>query len=129
MKKKILFVEDDKQLVQLYVRKFESEGFEVEVATNGEDGLKRAFEGQPNLILLDIMMPQMDGFEMLKKLREDARGKDVPVIILTNLAYSEKLPELKGLYQEYIVKANVEISDIVEIVKKYTQGADLHADQ
>jgi len=70
------------------------------------------------LIVLDVMMPNMDGISMLKKLREDAWGLTVPVIILTNLNYVEDMPELKGLAPDFLLKPDVELKDIVQRVKE-----------
>jgi len=85
-KKKILIVEDEEPLKLTLKKKFKNEGFSVLEATNGEDGLKLTQEKKPDLILLDIVMPVMDGMTMLKKLRKQDFGKEMPVILLTNLA-------------------------------------------
>lgn len=116
----VLVVEDDEQLIELYSKKLKTEGFTTYVARDGKEGLSIYQKRHPDIILLDILMPQMDGISMLKKLRGFDDAKDIPVIILTNLAYSEKLPEIKELFQEYIIKAEVSLDHIVEVIKKYT---------
>jgi len=118
-KKKILIVEDEEPLKLTLKKKFKNEGFSVLEATNGEDGLKLTQEKKPDLILLDIVMPVMDGMTMLKKLRKQDFGKEMPVILLTNLADTSdvnKAMEL-GVF-DYLVKSNWEIKDVVEKVKE-----------
>jgi len=100
-------------------KKFSSEDFEVLVAKDGEEGLKKSLENHPHIILLDIIMPKLDGISMLKKLREDNWGKEVPVILLTNLSDSEKVAEGMevGVY-DYLVKSDWKIEDVVSKVKE-----------
>jgi CheY-like chemotaxis protein len=83
---KILLVEDDELIVRLYEKLFKLEGFEIAVANNGQAGLDKLKEDKPDIILLDVMMPQMNGLEMLGKLKEDENIKDIPVVVLTNVA-------------------------------------------
>ncbi len=83
--KKILVVEDEDSLRDILINQFESERFIVFGARNGEEGLKMSFKEKPDLILLDIIMPEMNGMVMLKKIKEDARTENIPVIILSNL--------------------------------------------
>lgn len=117
--KKILIVEDEQDILQTLVNNFTHEGFDVLEAKNGEEGLKLAFKEHPDLILLDIIMPVMDGMTMMKKLREDKWGQDVPVIMLTNLSDVERVSKAveSGVY-EYLVKSDWKIEDIVKKVKK-----------
>lgn len=120
--KKILLieiVEDEEQILKILSEKFAREGFETVEAADGEDGLKQALGHKPDLILLDLLMPRMDGIAMLNKLREDAWGKDVPVIILTNLNDREKIAaatENKAF--DYLIKADWRLDDIVRKVKQ-----------
>ena len=86
---KIAIIEDDSAISQMYRFKFEAEGFEVETAENGKLGLELAESMKPDIILLDLMMPEMNGDEMLQKLRQTPWGKDVKVIILTNMGEQE----------------------------------------
>ena len=99
---------------QSYSVKLMLEGFIVLEAENGEEGLDVALRDHPDLILLDIIMPKMDGLTMLKKLREDVRGKNTKVILLTNLSDNEKVSEalLQGSY-DYLVKSDWKIGDVV----------------
>lgn len=116
--KKILIVEDEQDIREALVDKFSREGFAVFEARNGEEGLARAFTEHPDLILLDIVMPVMDGITALNKLREDEWGKHVPVILLTNLNDDEKVANAmeKGAFG-YLVKSDWKIEDVVTKVK------------
>ena len=115
----ILVVEDEVPLLNALVGKFFREGFSVLQAKNGEEGLESALKNRPDLILLDIVMPRMDGMTMLKKLREDAWGKTVEVIMLSNLSELAKVAEAvaQGSY-EYLVKSNWKIEDVVTKVRE-----------
>ncbi len=116
--KKILIVEDEKSLLEALSMKFSGAGFEVTEARDGVQGLELALSKRPDIILLDIVMPRMDGITMLKRLREYDWGKDVPVILLTNLGDSEKIAEVMeyGVY-DYLVKAEWKMEELVERVK------------
>jgi len=121
-KKKILIVEDENSQRKALVDKFTREGFQVLEARDGEEGLRVALNGQPNIILLDMVMPKMDGMTMLKKLRqENDWGKSVPVIFLTNLSSDDDKIN-KGITEDepayYLVKSNWPIIEVVEKVKK-----------
>ena len=115
---KILIVEDNIDLLEVLKRKFTIEKFDVLQAPDGKIGLEQALSNHPDMILLDIVMPIMDGISMLKKLREDAWGKTAPVILLTNLSDEAKVAEAMqhGVY-DYLVKADWNISDVVKKVK------------
>ncbi|OGI26051.1 MAG: hypothetical protein A3J76_05605 [Candidatus Moranbacteria bacterium RBG_13_45_13] len=118
-KKTILIVEDEISMLNALRDKFTREGFEVLEAKNGEEGLEIALRDHPDLILLDIVMPKMDGMTMLKRIRADAWGKDVKVIILTNLSDNEKTAAAlaQGSY-DYLVKSDWKIEDVVAKVKE-----------
>lgn len=116
--KKILLVEDDEMLVTMYTDKFKREGYEVQSALNGSDGLKLASSYRPDVILLDVVMPKMDGFTVLKKLKKKMDTKDIPVILLTNLGQEEDVKKGKELgAEDYYIKANHTPAQIVEKVK------------
>lgn len=117
--KKILIVDDEKVLAELLSSKIEQAGFSTIVAHDGEEGLRKALTERPSLILLDIVMPKMDGIKVLKKLREDPWGKTVPVIVLTNLNTAETVEKslASGVY-DYLVKIDYTLDDLAEIVKK-----------
>lgn len=118
--KTILIVEDDRALSLTLKDNFEKEGFGIILAKDGVEGLKFALEQKPDLILLDIVMPNMDGMTMMRKLREDVRGKKVPIIILTNLESDDAI--MKGVIRDepsyYLVKANWKMEDVIEKVKE-----------
>lgn len=119
MAKILLIVEDDPLMSRLYQKIFIFEKYSVESAADGVEGLEKARSVKPMLILLDVMMPKMNGLQVLDKLKADPETKDIPVVVLTNLA-SEKDAEtalLKGAVK-YIVKSEHEPKEIVAMVKE-----------
>ncbi len=116
---KIAIVEDDLAISQMYRIKFESEGFQVETAENGKLGLALAETMKPDMILLDLMMPEMGGDEMLARMRATPWGKNIKVIILTNVGETE-LPESvkKNGISAFILKADMTPRQVAEVVKK-----------
>lgn len=115
---KILLVEDDEMLHGMYTQKFTKEGFEVVSAYNGAEGLAKAEKEKPDLILMDIIMPKMDGFVALKKIKNNETIAHIPVIMLTNLGQEEDVKKGKELgADDYFIKANHTPSDIVEKIK------------
>ncbi|OGD69033.1 hypothetical protein A3I18_00670 [Candidatus Campbellbacteria bacterium RIFCSPLOWO2_02_FULL_35_11] len=118
MKKKVLIIEDDMLTVEAFLKRCESENFEIVRGRNGEEGLEIALREHPDLILLDIVMPVMDGETMLKKLRQDDWGKNAKVMILTNLDSSQKIMEaVNNNTFDYLIKSDWKIDDIVEKIK------------
>lgn len=118
--KRIAIVEDDLAISQMYRIKFEAEGFEVETAENGKLGLALAQSMQPDIILLDLMMPEMNGDEMLEKLRATEWGKDMKVIILTNMGEQEVPEKVRHLSIEaFILKADMTPRQVADLVKKH----------
>lgn len=116
----LLLVEDDPLIDKMYTAKFTKEGFSVLVAKDGVEGLKLALEKVPDFIILDIMMPRLSGTDLLEKLRLDPKGKDIPVVILTNLSEKEEEEKAQRLgVKEYILKANITPSEIVAKIKKH----------
>ena len=116
----ILLVEDDPVLSKMYGEKFKFEGFNVLSAGNGEDGLKMALGEKVDLILLDLMLPRLSGNELLAKLREDEKGKNITVIALTNLAEQEEKDRAMQLgVKEYLIKAMQTPEEVVNKVKSY----------
>jgi len=119
---KILIVEDEAVISKTYAEELRSQGFLVLTAANGKDGLELAFREKPDLILLDILMPVMDGLTMMDKLREkDLYGKNVPIILLSNLSASEEkimAAITKNEPAYYLVKSDWDLSHVVEKVKE-----------
>ena len=118
-KKKILVVEDDPMISSMYKTKFEAEGFEVLVAENGVIGLELAKKEKPDIIMLDVILPQLDGFSVLDQIKKDNAIKDTPVIMLTNLGTDEdkKKGEAMGAL-DYLVKASLTPGQVSEKIKK-----------
>lgn len=119
LNKKILIVEDDPSLLKVLEAKFKGEGFEVLTGVNGEEGLESALKNEPDMILLDLIMPKMDGVTMLKKLRETPYGSSAHVVVLTNLSDSASVTQSmeSGVY-DYLVKTNWKLDAVVDRVKK-----------
>lgn len=117
--KKILVIEDEAPLSDVLIDKLTSERFSVSGAKNGEEGLELALKEHPDLILLDIIMPVMDGMTMLYELRKDPWGNSVPVILLTNLSDAERVAEaLRLKVYDFLVKSDWKLEDLVTKVKE-----------
>jgi len=117
--KKILFIEDESTLQKTFGEILKQEGYEMISALDGEIGLRLAKAKKPDLILLDLILPKVHGFEVLKKLKEDKETKDIPVIVLTNLegiGDVDKAIELGAT--TYLVKANYSLEEVIEKIKK-----------
>ena len=116
---KIAIIEDDQAISQMYRMKFEAEGYEVDTAENGKLGLALIETMVPDIVLLDLMMPEMTGEEMLVELRKKEWGKDIPVIILTNMGEQEVPMRMKDLnVRSFILKADMTPRQVAEVVKK-----------
>ena len=116
---KIAIVEDDLAIAQMYRMKFEAEGYRVDIAENGKLGLGLCEQMKPDLVLLDLMMPEMNGDEMLEKMRATDWGKNIKVIILTNVGEQEAPEKLKNMHvSSYIVKAEMTPKQVAELAKK-----------
>jgi|SRR3989344_414261 len=117
---KILIIEDDPLIIKIYTTRLTADGYQVLSAENGQDGLKLALAEIPDLILLDIMMPKIDGFGVIQKLKTEDRLKDKPILAYTNLSLEDEIKRAKDLgVSEYIIKANVSPTEIVEKIKSY----------
>ena len=114
--KTVLIIEDDQIILEMYRDKFQVSHFGVITSLNGEDGLSAALRHHPDLILLDLAMPKMDGMTVMKKLREDPWGNTVPVIILTNLNLDGRMLEeiIKNKPTYSLMKANTTPEDVLE---------------
>lgn len=116
---KIAIIEDDQAISQMYRMKFEAEGFNVETASNGKLGLELAEKMRPDIILLDLMMPEMNGDEMLKRMRATDWGKNIKVIILTNMGEQEAPQSVKHEnVRRFIVKAEMTPRQVAEMVRQ-----------
>lgn len=119
-KRKILIVEDDTALLTVLYDKFVAEGFNAIKAVNGKEGLKMSLKEHPDIVLLDILMPEMDGITMIRELRKDTWGKKATVILLTNVepdtSIAKEMVESEPAY--YFVKSDMEIEAVVKKVKE-----------
>jgi twitching motility two-component system response regulator PilH len=120
---KLLVVEDDPLMSRMYQKIFAFEGYEVESAGDGEEGLEKARSVKPTIILMDIMMPKMNGLQALDKLKADPETKAIPVIMLTNLAGQQDAEAAlsKGAIK-YIIKSEYEPKQVVSMVKEILAG-------
>lgn len=117
-KHRILLVEDDVFLAGMYVTKLELEGFDVSLASDGKAGLEKAVTDQPACILLDVLLPKMDGFAVLKELKENPTTSAIPVILMTNLGTKQDV--VKGLNlgaTDYLIKAHFMPSEVIQKIK------------
>ncbi|PKL31987.1 response regulator [Candidatus Saccharibacteria bacterium HGW-Saccharibacteria-1] len=116
---KIAIIEDDQVISQMYRMKFEADGFDVQLANNGKYGVELVEAFTPDIILLDLQMPEMNGVEALEIIRQNEWGKNTPVIILTNLGEEEAPKKLRSLgIHSYIVKANLTPRQVAQRVKE-----------
>ncbi len=123
-KQRILIIDDDPLIARMYENKLKVDGYDVDVAVNGEEALSRVLHHRPDLIFLDIMMPKMNGVETLKHLKANTHTQDIPVIILTNLGDREddieKAKELGAL--DYLVKSKISLKELSERTQKVLKG-------
>ncbi len=116
---KILLIEDDPFLLSMYATKFQLENFEVIAADDGEKGLALAEEAKPDIILLDVLMPKLNGFEVLEKLKADKKTEKIPVILLTNLNQKDEIERGISLgADDYLIKAHFLPAEVVSKIKK-----------
>lgn len=118
-KTKILLVEDDSFLLGMYAAKLELDGFKVIMAEDGEKAIRVALKELPAIILLDIILPKLNGFEVLKQLKQEPTTAKIPVILLTNLSQRNEIEQgIKMGAEEYLIKAHFMPSEVVEKIKK-----------
>jgi DNA-binding response OmpR family regulator len=118
MAKKILLVEDDIMLRKLISKKFASEGYTMITAADGKKGLESVKENRPDLVILDLLLPVMDGFEVLKRLKEDESLKTIPVVIMSNLSQKEDIDRCMKLgATDYIVKVLFTSQEVLDKIK------------
>lgn len=121
---KIAIIEDDPVISQMYRMKFEADGFDVQLANNGKKGVALVESMEPDIILMDLQMPEMGGAEALAAIRKTAQGKTIPVIILTNLGEEEAPKTIRSLgIHSYIVKAELTPRQVVQRVKEALEDA------
>ena len=121
-KKTILVVEDDQFLVRLYQLEIAKKGIDVWIATNGEEALAFMSKGVPNAILLDLMLPGKNGFDVLSEMRSKDTWKNIPVFIVSNLGQEADIKRAEGFgVKDYTVKVNMRLSDVVDKVAKLIQ--------
>ncbi len=117
--KKLLLIEDDPFLIKLYAEIFAEANYKVDQSLNGEEGLKKANSLKPDIILLDIMLPNMNGLEVLEKLKSNADTKEIPVVVITNLASSKDQDKATSLGAvKYLIKTQYDPDQIVDIIKE-----------
>lgn len=122
-KNNILVVEDETFLVKIYSVKLKKEGYDVDIATDGEQAVSKAAELKPDLILLDLILPKLNGFEALEQIRKHPELKKTPVIVLSNLGQEEDIKRAESLgADDYLVKANFSIQDVVQKIKGVLAG-------
>ena len=117
---KIALIEDDKFLRSVLERKLKENGFEVMSIINGNEALEKIIIEKPDLVLLDIILPQKSGFFILETLRQDPQFKNIPILAISNLSQLEDIEKAKKLgITEYLVKANISLENLVNKVKHY----------
>lgn len=118
--KYILIADDNEFFPKLIQGALEGDGYKVEIVDNGESALERIKEGIPSILLLDLIMPKMDGFEVLEKLNESGVVKKIPILVFSNLSQEEDLKKVKELgANDFIVKQDLSFEDVLEKVKSY----------
>lgn len=119
---KILIIEDDLFLRDLMYQRLQSFGFEVFQAVDGEEGLKKIVEAKPDLVLLDIILPGIDGFEVLRRKNENPEIASIPVVILSNLGQKEEIEQGLNLgAKDYLIKAHFTTEEIAQKIKQHLQ--------
>lgn len=118
MASKILIIEDDKFLRELISRKLTKEGYDIEEAIDGEQGVKKVLEVKPDLVLLDLILPGMNGFEVLEKVKDNPKVSKIPIIILSNLGQKDEVEKgLKLGAIDFLIKAHFTPEEIVDKIK------------
>ncbi|MDO8523499.1 MAG: response regulator [bacterium] len=117
-KTKVLIVDDDEFLLEMYAMKFVESGYEVDTAKNGEDAVKKAKTNSPDVILMDVVMPKMDGFDLLRNLKKENAAPNAITLVLTNLGQKEDVDKgMKSGATDYIIKAHFTPSEVVKRVE------------
>lgn len=119
---KILLVEDDQILAKLYQAKFQKEGFETDLAFDGQEGIDHLKTFKPDLIILDLIMPRVDGFSFLRRINEDPdlNSQNIPILVLSNLGQESDIKKAIDIgAKDFFIKADISLSQMVEKVRKY----------
>jgi len=125
MARTILIIEDDKFLRELVIQKLIKEGYEISVARDGEEGLKAMKEVKPDLILLDIIMPKMGGFEVMEEMNKDKELKKIPVIVISNSGQPVEIDKAQKLgAKDWLIKTEFDPQEVIEKVKKQLPTTD-----
>lgn len=120
MKQKVLIIEDEEYIADIYRLKFSGDGYDVIIAGDGFSGYAQAIEYQPDLILLDLVLPKLDGYDALAKIKQDERINKIPVIITSNLGQKEEIERgMKLGAIDYIIKSNITPAELLAKAKKY----------
>ncbi|MBU0546593.1 MAG: response regulator [Patescibacteria group bacterium] len=117
--KKILLIEDEKIMVDILQRKLTKEGYDISVANNGKEGLRVMKEINPDLILLDIIMPEMSGFEVMEEMRKDSKLNKIPLIVISNSGQPVEINRVKKLgAEDWLIKTEFDPQEVLEKVRK-----------
>lgn len=116
-KKKILFVEDEAELIMLMKTRLEANGYEVVSAMDGEEGLKKVYEEKPDLVLLDLIMPKMNGLEVCRRLKNDPATKDIPVLVVTAAGLKDLDEQCKSACADGYVKKPYDPQELLNKIK------------
>jgi len=120
--KKVLIIEDDAFLLDLEASKIKKNGYDVLVAQTGEDGMKKISEQGVNIILLDLLLPNYDGFEILKRIKEGESTKNIPVIVFSNLAEAKDMEKAVSLgANKFMVKSNFSLEELIDEIGNFTK--------
>ena len=117
---RILIIEDDFLIYKMYSEKLSRDGYEVEIAQNGEEGLKKLKSHPPDLVILDIMMPKKSGLAVIDEMKKDVNLEKIPIIVLSNLSEGPDIERVRERgVQEYLIKSDLDPEDVSKTVKKY----------
>jgi len=120
IKKKILIVEDDEHILRIYELKFAKEGYTTSIVTSGDEAVGKIIAEKPDLIILDLMIPRKDGFEILEELKNNPETMAIPVLVLSNLGSEMDISRALGLGAiGYMIKVNHSFQEVVDNVKNY----------
>jgi len=116
---KVLIADDDMTLHEMYAERLRAEGFVIVSAYDGEEAIEKAYKEKPDILILDIMMPKVNGIDVMKKLREDDQTKGIPIILLTALAQEiNKIKKMMGPKDNYLVKSEIMPMQVIDAIKK-----------